>query len=517
MVRANGLVGRGHLKWSLRLLAILAVFAVLAAACGSDDEGAGSDANGTAEAGDDAETEAEPSTDDDSDGTATDDDSDGAPGTAEAGDDAETEAEPSTDDDSDGTATDDDGDGAPLEVSGPVELTMWQHSFPPMNEWTEGQIAEFEAANPDISVNLEIIPFPDWDTKLLSALATGQAPNFFQGDTFLITLLIDSGAAAPLDPRLFGSETLDELQASFSDGALSPYIRDGELFAVPYSAASDVLVYNIDLLAAAGIDPASLTTWEAVLDAGETLTVRDGDGNMVQSGFSLIHNNNAYYTRELGTLFLQTGASVVNESATEATLNTPEAREVLQFWYDAVHTYGASSPSFTTTFLTEDFIAGNIGIAWMSVWANQLLGRQGLVYGEDYGIILPPSLNAENTDYLSYGWNWVANSANSVDEGIATTLLIDHLSRAGASFFETAGQFSPREGWREEVSAETLAPYAEILESLDRAKPPAPLVQFNELWKPVIDAIAEIETNPDADIDELLARAQEQVTAVLFR
>lgn len=404
-----------------------------------------------------------------------------------------------------------------LALSGPVGLTMWQHSFPPMNEWTLERIAEFTAANPDISVDLEIIPFPEWDRKLLSALATGQAPHFIQGDTFLITLLIDSGAAAPLDPRLFGAADLSDLESQFTDNALTSLIRDGQLFAVPYSVASDVLVYNVALLDEAGIDPAALSTWEAVLEAGEALTVRDGDGNMTQSGFSLIHNNDAYYTRELGTLFYQAGATVTSPDGAVATVNSPQARRVLEFWRDAVHTYGASSPGFTASFLTEEFGEGKIGIAWMSVWANQLLGRKDLVYGQDYGIIPPPSLSPDRDGYVNYGWNWVSNAANNADENLATTMLIDHLSRAGATFFQAAGQFSPRKGWRDEVAAEALAPYAEILDSLDRSQPPAPHPKYNEIWRPVIDAIKEVEANPDADLDALLQRAQEEITATLYR
>ncbi len=42
-------------------------------------------------------------------------------------------------------------------------ITMWQHSYPPLNTWTKAQIAAFQKRNPSIKVNYVLVPFEEYN------------------------------------------------------------------------------------------------------------------------------------------------------------------------------------------------------------------------------------------------------------------------------------------------------------------------------------------------------------------
>ncbi|MBN8998503.1 MAG: extracellular solute-binding protein, partial [Rhizobiales bacterium] len=60
-----------------------------------------------------------------------------------------------------------------------VTLTFW-HNHPEWKSRVEKILAKFEAANPDIKIQLEEIPGPDYTPKMNTALAAGEAPDIIQ-------------------------------------------------------------------------------------------------------------------------------------------------------------------------------------------------------------------------------------------------------------------------------------------------------------------------------------------------
>ena len=75
---------------------------------------------------------------------------------------------------------------------------------------------------------------------------------------------------------------------SSSRPAGTPGMNDGKLVALPLFHGASVIYYRKDLLKAAGIDPASLKTWDALNEAAKKLTVdRDSDGRIDVWGFGM--------------------------------------------------------------------------------------------------------------------------------------------------------------------------------------------------------------------------------------
>jgi ABC-type glycerol-3-phosphate transport system substrate-binding protein len=397
-----------------------------------------------------------------------------------------------------------------------VSITMWQHSYPPLNDWTQAHIATFMEANPNITVNYELVPFEEWNQKIFTALAGGQAPHVFEADDYTFPQFIADGVISPIQPSLLGFGSLDEMREAWEGDSLALLIDDEVLYGIPYDWEAPVVGYNPALWEPAGLDPEAPATWTEMMEAASQISESDDAGNLINSGFAFVHNIDVYYQIQGSQLFEQAGAAVLNEDQTAAAINSPEAQQVFELWRDAVHEYKVTKPGFTSTFYAVDEFGENrVGSGYMLVWANSIVAPAGFVYGENFGIRRLPTFDNGNSRTRSYAWNWTLNARNTPEETVAAHMLLDHLSQQGDTFLTQAGLINPRKGWRDRLTEEQLAPYAEITESLLDSVPVEPHPKFNEIWAPVISVFKAVELDANADIPALLAGAEAEINEIL--
>ncbi|WP_174188715.1 ABC transporter substrate-binding protein [Nocardia barduliensis] len=130
-----------------------------------------------------------------------------------------------------------------------VSLRIWDESLVPRYG---ASLAEFERANPDLEVQITVVPWSSYQQKLRLDVAGGTADDLFWTNLYEdyadAGRLIDIGAA--LGP---------EAARSWDPSAVAQYTRDGKLWAVPqFVDAGTAVYYNRELLAAAQVDPAEL-------------------------------------------------------------------------------------------------------------------------------------------------------------------------------------------------------------------------------------------------------------------
>jgi multiple sugar transport system substrate-binding protein len=409
------------------------------------------------------------------------------------------------------------GEPDPLDGVGDVTIEMWQHTFPPLQAWTEARLAEFMAEHPNVTVELQAIPFQQYLDVLFTALASGEAPAFFEVNEWTMTQFVEAGILAPLDLEAIGFGSLDEMREGYEGTSLEGAVFDEALYGSPYDWTAPVLGVNNALLAEAGVDKASLTTWESALDRLAPLSEIDPDGNLVVSGLSLVHGIDNYYKHQGNSLFAQAGARIISEDGTAAAINTPEARRVFQFWHDAIYEQPVTQPGFTATFYTNEFGEGRVASGFMLPWANSILAPFGWQFGREYDILDLPTFEGGSDRLASYAWYWTVNAQASPEEKVATQALIAHLSENGASLLTEAGLVLPRVGWYDSQPDDVQASYATIRQALLRADPLPKHPRYNEIWEPVISVFEAVESNRDADIDALLGAAELQINGVINR
>lgn len=143
----------------------------------------------------------------------------------------------------------------------PVTISFW-HAYNADVEakfLDETLIPAFEAAHPDIKVESVLVPYDQFRRKLLIALSGGSSPDVARLDIIWVPELADQGALMNLDQDMPDFKTYSE---QFLPGPLATNLYNGSHYGLPLDTNTRVLVYNIDMLKAAGIADAPKTMQE---------------------------------------------------------------------------------------------------------------------------------------------------------------------------------------------------------------------------------------------------------------
>ena len=229
-----------------------------------------------------------------------------------------------------------------------IDLLVPSYSDNTQGLW-ESVITDFETANSDITVNLEVQSWDNLNDVITTKVQGNQAPDIMNGGPF-------AGFAAddllyPMED-VMSADTLSDFQDSFADGASV----DGVQYGAPLIASARALFVNEDLLAQAGV-AAAPSTWDELLDAAKKI--------------SAIGGGVAGYGMPLGSEEAQAesaiwfyGAGGGFGDASEITIDTPENLEAAEFIQTMV-TEGATQADAGATDrspLMDVFVQGKIGM-----------------------------------------------------------------------------------------------------------------------------------------------------------
>jgi multiple sugar transport system substrate-binding protein len=154
----------------------------------------------------------------------------------------------------------------------PEELTVWQ-----------AVVDDFHAANPNITVSVEVSDWDSYWTKLNALVAGGTPPDVFAMDAPLYLDWQSRGALLNLQPYI-------DKTPGFLDGfypqTLQAYKLSDGYYGLPRDFQTIVLFYNKDMFDTAGLAyPTADWTYDDLLDAAKKLTLdSNGDGKTDQFG-----------------------------------------------------------------------------------------------------------------------------------------------------------------------------------------------------------------------------------------
>jgi multiple sugar transport system substrate-binding protein len=250
----------------------------------------------------------------------------------------------------------------------PEELEVWQTI-----------VDDFQSANPDIKVNVEV---SDWDTywtKLKTLLAANTPPDVFAMDAPLYLDYQSRGVLLNLQPYI-------DKNAGFLDGfypvTLEAYKLPDGYYGMPRDFQTIVLFYNKDMFDAAGVDyPATDWTYDDLRAAAKDLTIdNNGDGTIDQWGFS-----SDLWDMELiwSEAIWSWGGEVINPEHTETLIGGPAARQAWQYFYDLMFVDKSMPDGNTVGQYGEDlFQAGMVAMTTIGHWDAdmQLLSSNGMLH-----------------------------------------------------------------------------------------------------------------------------------------
>ncbi len=218
-------------------------------------------------------------------------------------------------------------------------------------------VEKFEAANPGIKLNLEVVSWNDVHQVVDTRIANGNAPDILNLDTF--SEFLPDNLLMPVKDY-----TTEELFNDFFPAFMQDFLVDGEYWAVPDLASARALYYNVDLLAEAGVEVP--TTWAELQDAAQAI-IDFYDGEVYPWGIDMTTDEGqaafAYYT-------WGNGGGFTDENG-EWALNSDANVEAVEYAISLVNAgYTNPNPATQTRYDLQDMFA--TGKLAMMIGPNQI-------------------------------------------------------------------------------------------------------------------------------------------------
>ena len=241
---------------------------------------------------------------------------------------------------------------------GPVTLryAFWDDNQRPA---LEAMIEAFNEDHPDIEVELEQNPWEDYWAGLDSRFAAEEAPDVFWNHVSRFPTYAANGVLLPIT---------DDIEADGVDSSVYPenlydsWQYEDEQYGLPKDWDSIGLVYRLDALEGAGIDPATVNDLEwnpvdggtyveflqklTVDAAGNNALSPDFDAeNVVQYGTAMSSNTGQ---TDWWNYAVQNGCSLQSEPWGDYAIDAPECVEAIQFTADLYNKWHVAVPAEST-------------------------------------------------------------------------------------------------------------------------------------------------------------------------
>ncbi|MGH2699967.1 MAG: ABC transporter substrate-binding protein [Actinomycetota bacterium] len=260
-------------------------------------------------------------------------------------------------------------------ADGKAQLVFWdnQQSESGLSEFQQTAVEEFEAANPDIDVKVETIPYDQYQQRLQLAVEGGDPPDISTVDQIWNPAFGAGGAVVALDDYIAGSDSVSE--DNFFPGAWDSALYEDQVFGIPFNVdVWQFTYYNQQLLNDAGVDPQSLTTWDGLMDAAQRMTKGD------QFGVGLFGQQYESIVVVVDSFIYSNGGSVLNEDGSCA-LDEPEAVEALTYLQDLQQYAPPGILNSTNEDMRELFLNGSLGLEWWPALEQPTLQDSQLNWG----------------------------------------------------------------------------------------------------------------------------------------
>ncbi|MEG0270209.1 MAG: sugar ABC transporter substrate-binding protein [Clostridia bacterium] len=208
-----------------------------------------------------------------------------------------------------------------------------------------------------IKVNVNLVALEETVAKLATQIVSGTAPDVVWLTEAQLPQFIATGNLEDIS-EIMGNEAYD-----FGDlfpGLVEKYIKDGKLYAVPFTSSPRVYFYNKDMFAEAGLqDPQELAekgewTMDKMLEYARAMTSKEKG----TYGLSIMNYQSPNDWNILLDWTWSMGASFFDEDMTKVTINDENGIKALQMYSDMIFKDGSQPLPGEQI----DFASGKIGM-----------------------------------------------------------------------------------------------------------------------------------------------------------
>ena len=302
-------------------------------------------------------------------------------------------------------------------------LTVWLMNGSASDDLVKQLNTEFEAAHPGVTVKYEVQQWNGIVSRLNGALAAPQPPDVVETGNTQTANYAAAGALMDLTDKradLGGGSSADSSSAdeAWLGGLNDSSIWDGKLYAAPFYAGNRIVIYNKDQFAAAGIDPATITTKQAMIDAAKKL--QDANKSVADYSGLYIPGQNWY---ALMSFIEDHGGQIAKLDGDKwvGTLDTPEAQAGIQDYVDYFKA-GSTGPADNDEANPEQATvmgAGKAGMMIANLWELGYTESKNDAIKGKLGVFKIPSATGKDSAPVFLGGSNLGIAAGSQNQDLA--------------------------------------------------------------------------------------------------
>lgn len=372
----------------------------------------------------------------------------------------------------------------------------------------EEMLAEYKKLKPHVSVEIITIPSNDYLQKLTIMNASGTAPDVAWLSEAHIPQFMENDQLVDL------SELKSDADYNFGEiypTTLELLTRGDQVYGIPFSTPPMMMYYNKKLFQEKGLKtPTELYNegnwnYEQLLQAAQAIT----DRNQGVYGVNFVRNGWANWDSNLMSILRAHGAELLNEDGTAFTLNTPEGKQALDFYFDAIFEHEIHpKPGDQTTFET-----GKIGIQQE---LYSYMSKARAIEDFEWDIVpLPEGPQGRGTSLGFAGYSIIKGSKQPEEAFELLKYLTNPDNAATASQFFVPSRKSILES--EEFAKGAPSPDSmriAILEQMDKAR----YLPKHKNWQQInteVQNILDYAYTQNATVEEVLTRMEKDVSPLL--
>lgn len=212
-----------------------------------------------------------------------------------------------------------------------VKVAFW--GSPEEIDIITSSMKDWQAAHPNIKIVFEHTPYSGYDSKILTRIAGGAAPDIIATEVDYFVTFASKGVLENLSPYIEKDSEVFSKETFFSS-IFERFSMNGSVYAIPRDVAPFACVfYNKKLFDEAGLAyPTDDWTWDDMLRLARAMTKHDAQGRTVQYGF---------YGWAWQNFIYGNGGALVDDvnHPTKTMLDDPKTIAGLQFYADLINLY----------------------------------------------------------------------------------------------------------------------------------------------------------------------------------
>lgn len=343
-----------------------------------------------------------------------------------------------------------------------IHHALWHDALIPYMEECK---ANFEAANPGITIVFEPTAWGEYWTKLETAATGGTVADVFQLNGPNNYKYADYGMLLPLDDYIANS---DVDLSNYSDAMNSLYNIDGVQYGIPVDWDTIGLWYNKELFDAAGVEyPNENWTWDDLVAAAAAITDEANGVYGMAAGYD--EQNGLFNT------VAAAGGYLVSEDGKTSGFDNEATIKGIKVWTDLIEAgYSPSNASLTENPGYVQFMSGKIGMLMAGDWfaATFITDPE---FATKIDVTMLPTIDgnrascihgkanviSSSTEHPDEAWAWVSYLAGAEANeimGKSGAAIPAYLDYAGL-FFEAYADYGYNMGVFSQMASECASAY----------------------------------------------------------